>query len=244
MTETEWLECTDPKPMLEFLRDKASDRKLRLFAIACVLPLLHRISHEPGLEAVEVSERYADGLATEAELELSYERLDRRLNESDWVTADNAACAVSGACMPPSRSNHPFDIASYTASWTVEAGSPGLDWTQSDQQVREQQYETQRDQHRIEQIFHQYALLHDIFGNPFRPVGLDGPCITPVVLALAQTAYDNRNLPSGTLDNERLAVLADALEDSGATAAIIEHLRSEGPHVRGCFALDMLLGKM
>jgi hypothetical protein len=63
------------------------------------------------------------------------------------------------------------------------------------------------------------------------------------VLSLAQAAYEERNLPSGTLDNARLAVLADALEDAGASGAILEHLRSEGPHVRGCFAVDLLLGK-
>jgi hypothetical protein len=68
MKKSEWLTCTDPEPMLEFLWGKeyernlrkSRERKMRLFAIACVLPLLHRISHEPGLEAVEVSERFAD----------------------------------------------------------------------------------------------------------------------------------------------------------------------------------------
>ncbi len=48
----------------------------------------------------------------------------------------------------------------------------------------------------------------------------------------------------GTLDNDRLAVLCDALEEAGCDdAAIIEHLRSPGPHVRGCWALDLLLNK-
>ena len=35
MTEAEWLATTDPSRMLEFLKDKASKRKLRLFAVAC-----------------------------------------------------------------------------------------------------------------------------------------------------------------------------------------------------------------
>jgi hypothetical protein len=89
----------------------------------------------------------------------------------------------------------------------------------------------------------QAALFRDIIGNPFRSILLDPSWLTPTVLSLAQTAYGNRNLPAGTLDNQRLAVLTDALEDAGATGAILEHLRSEGPHVRGCFALDLLLGK-
>jgi hypothetical protein len=61
---------------------------------------------------------------------------------------------------------------------------------------------------------------------------------------LAQAAYEERSLPSGELDTARLAVLADALEEAGcADAAILSHLRGPGPHVRGCWAVDLLLGK-
>jgi hypothetical protein len=64
------------------------------------------------------------------------------------------------------------------------------------------------------------------------------------VVALAQAAYDNRTLPAGTLDPVRFAVLADALEDAGCdNADILNHLRGPGPHVRGCWVLDLPLGK-
>src|SRR5262249_39641951 len=90
----------------------------------------------------------------------------------------------------------------------------------------------------------QAALLRDLFGNPFRPVTLDPGWQTPQVVALAQDAYDNRTLPAGMLDAARLAVLADALEEAGCTdAGIVGHLRGPGPHYRGCWVVDMLLGK-
>src|SRR5262249_46810079 len=72
------------------------------------------------------------------------------------------------------------------------------------------------------------GIFREIVGNPFRPQLLDSTWLNPTVLSLAQAAYDNRNLPSGTLNNGRLAVLADALEDAGASGAILEHLRSDG----------------
>src|SRR5262249_39052390 len=91
------------------------------------------------------------------------------------------------------------------------------------------------------------ALLRDIVGNPFRPVTL-GPawlvCPGGTVLKLAQACYDDRLLPSGHLDRERLAVLGDALEEAGCTdAGLLGHLRSPGPHVHGCWGLDAGLGK-
>jgi hypothetical protein len=94
----------------------------------------------------------------------------------------------------------------------------------------------------------QCSLLRDIFSAPFRPA----PAIDPAWLAwhggtvpqLAWAAYQERQLPEGTLGLSRLAALADALEDAGCTdAELLGHLRSPGPHVRGCWAVDLVLGK-
>ena len=61
---------------------------------------------------------------------------------------------------------------------------------------------------------------------------------------LAEAAYDRRHLPSGELDPARLAVLADALEEAGCTDPdLLDHLRGPGPHYRGCWVIDLLLGK-
>jgi hypothetical protein len=91
-------------------------------------------------------------------------------------------------------------------------------------------------------------VLRDLFGPlPFRAV-----CIDPVWLAwhggavvkLAQAVYEERELPSGHLDAARLAVLADILEEAGCSdPQLLGHLRGPGPHVRGCFAIDALLGR-
>jgi hypothetical protein len=92
------------------------------------------------------------------------------------------------------------------------------------------------------------TLIRDIFGNPFHPL----PPIEPALLiwkggllvTLARAAYDNRLLPSGHLDPDRLAVLADALEDAGCrNEAVLAHCRGPGPHARGCFVVDALLSK-
>src|SRR5262249_18340745 len=90
----------------------------------------------------------------------------------------------------------------------------------------------------------QAVFCRDIFGNPFRPVSLDPICLTPAVLSLAQAAYEERILSSGKLDPSRLFILADALEEAGCTGpALLGHLRSPGPHVRGCHVVDAILGK-
>jgi hypothetical protein len=45
MTEQEWLACTDPTPMLDFLKFRASDRKLRLFGVACCYRIWHLLTN-------------------------------------------------------------------------------------------------------------------------------------------------------------------------------------------------------
>jgi hypothetical protein len=86
--------------------------------------------------------------------------------------------------------------------------------------------------------------FRDIVGNPFRPAVFDLAWLTPTVVGLATAVYEGRLLPSGEQDLDRLAVLSDALEEAGCDDAdILGHLRSPGPHVRGCRALDILLGQ-
>jgi hypothetical protein len=90
-------------------------------------------------------------------------------------------------------------------------------------------------------------LIRDSFGTPSRPVAVDPAWLAwqgGTVARLARAAYDNRQLPSGLLDNAHIAVLADALEEAGCQEGqILDHLRSGGDHMRGCFVLDLLLGK-
>ena len=88
----------------------------------------------------------------------------------------------------------------------------------------------------------QSQLVRDIFGTPFRPITLAPALRTSTVASLAHAAYDERHPPSGELDQDRLSVLADALEEEGAPDELVAHLRGPGPHVRGCWALDLALG--
>lgn len=76
MTEAEWLAAEDPSPMLLFLRGKAGDRVLRQFACACCR-LVWDLIGEPGRDAVEVAERFADGRATGADLAAARTRAAR-----------------------------------------------------------------------------------------------------------------------------------------------------------------------
>src|SRR5688500_6843672 len=65
MTEQEWLACTDPDAMVDFLRQKAEPRKLTLFAVACVRRIWALLADPRSRLGVETAERAADGLAGE-----------------------------------------------------------------------------------------------------------------------------------------------------------------------------------
>jgi hypothetical protein len=86
----------------------------------------------------------------------------------------------------------------------------------------------------------QCSILRDIFGNPFRPVAVAPAWLTwnnATVPAIARHVYEDRAFHD-------LPILADALEDAGCTDAdLLAHCRGPGPHVRGCWAVDLLLGK-
>jgi hypothetical protein len=191
MTESRWLRSARPGGLLEFLREgRASDRKLRLYAVACCRRV-HRspaqVDEAAGVAAV--AERYADGLATAEDLQKVYTR----------------AVAVS------------------------DAGLAAHIYTQAGRGEAKQPIKTD--------------LLREVFGNPFQQVAFDPAWRTADVQALADAAYEER-LSTFDLDPVRLSVLADALEDGGCRdEPLLAHLRGPGPHVRGCWALDLVLGK-
>ncbi|MBP3956137.1 hypothetical protein J8F10_12675 [Gemmata sp. G18] len=81
------------------------------------------------------------------------------------------------------------------------------------------------------------TVLRDIFGNPFRPITFSPSWRTDTVLALAAQMYSSR-------DFSAMPILADALQDAGSDSAeVLDHCRGPGPHVRGCWVVDLVLGK-
>jgi hypothetical protein len=215
VTEQEWLVCTDPTPMLRFLRGKVSDRKFRLFAVGCCRRIPSYASDPRNKYEIEMAERLADGLAGLAS------KADRRPALLNGVSAIHAPqCGSAGSTSAAS-------VATAWVAFSVE-GTTNSAWQQAYDREREDQI----------------RLLHDVFANPFRVVSLDAADLTPSVISLATAAYEERMLPSGQLDPQRLAVLADAVEESGCdNVDMLMHLRSPGPHIRGCWVVDLLLAK-
>jgi hypothetical protein len=206
MTEAEWLSCNAPDEMLKSLGRRASGRKLRLFACACYRHVPKLFADERVKTAIEISERYADGLASKTELA------------------------------------HALSLA-YNPMWTI--GRMAFPTPRCVESARHKTASKAKDG-AAERAF-QARLLRDLFYSLGRRY-----TVTPVwlrwkdalVVRLAQAAYDERILPGGTLDNTRLLILADALEEAGCTdEQILGHLRSDSDHYRGCFVLDTLLGK-
>jgi hypothetical protein len=224
MTEQEWLECTNLEQLIKTLNPSGQGRKLRLFACACARRLWHLFPDGKGQEAIKVAERFADGIASVDEL-VKTERSGRTAwaeSGMSWITLIWGGQAVAMR----EASDAALHVIAYAPSAATVAGAPHRKKTMS----------MARRAH--------HALFRDVFFNPFRPPSISAFLRNSTVLALAQAAYEDRTLPAGTLDPDRLAILADALEDAGCDDAdILGHLRGPGPHVRGCWALDLVLGK-
>jgi hypothetical protein len=221
VTEPEWLACTDPQRILWWLRDtgRASDRKLRLFAAAYCRHQWHFLADVRSQKAVEVAERYADDLATERERQTAAADASRAASE--------AAEAREGA----SELSRPALTAyAATAAWyTIFYEAPAAAGTTCDADATDWYAE-----YGIEMPHPK--LLRCIFGNPFRPVTLDPTWLIPTVTTLARIIYDDRAFG-------QMPDLADALEAAGCTNEdILTHCRL-GNHTRGCWLVDLLLGK-
>jgi hypothetical protein len=234
VTESEWLACTHPEPMLKFLRGKASERKLRLFICACSRRKWDVFAREEYREAIRVAENFADGNACKSELTLTHVRL-RSIHFGQYKGGVRAylSSLSSAERARVLWSYLPVTAVREAGLFLGDQGKPAT----SVHLVMARELCPEEDGPQAE-------LLRDIFGNPFRPATFDPAWLTPTVTSLALAAYDERSLPSGELDKAGLAVLADALEDVGCQdAEILGHCRQVAAHVRGCWVVDLLLGK-
>jgi len=242
VTVQEWLSCANPNEMLLLLKG-ASGRKRRLFSAACCRRVWALLPAEVSRGAVEVAERYADGQASAADLSLAHALACE-------AHAQLEAAAVAKGEPPP----HPAAPAAFAAAVASAAITPekANNFTALVRPFLADPNSTADPPRHKAAVRAEWAaqagLLRDIFGPPpFRP-----SFIAPAVLAwndgavarLAQALYDQPQAPEGTLDPARLAVLADALLAAGCDDVDLwGHCCQPGPHVRGCWAIDLILGK-
>lgn len=242
MVAEEWLACSDPKPMLEFLRGKASDRKLRLFAVGCCRNIARLIKDKRSKAAVDVAERFADGLAKIEELDAAHAAAEKAWSETKRVSANGfldvtylAAQAARDASYNPlavivpkitgrpkkGQSVEPIparDIYPNFASHNAAAACGAEGGGHHEDVIRREKASQAR-------------LLREIFGNPYQPYA--GPSRwAPNIVKLANGLYAGAG---------KVSALQNALADNHPELA--EHLENDAPHIKGCWVLDLILGK-
>jgi hypothetical protein len=251
LSEGDWLACLDPRKMLEHLGERASPRKRRLFACACVRRVWPLLTHKRQRAAVELAERFADGSAGAKELRAAgkivarlckpLERTWRRRwaagpTEEGWqALADlSAARAVEAALGQEPSPDMPNLLAQARAARAAARAAEAL----REERLGGPAPPPPAEPGRLEAL-EVTDLVRCLFGNPFRPV-------TPspdwsawnrgTVAKVAWAIYDERRFRD-------LPVLGDALEEAGCDSAdVLAHCRAGVEHVRGCWVLDALLG--
>jgi hypothetical protein len=249
MTEAQWLACSEPGQMLAFARlaeyhpaRRPTPRKFRLAGCACCRAIWALLPDESDRQAVEVAERCADGQADTADL---HRACGRAVSSAAVVclrdpgaAAQNAAWLALKMRAAPRKANWPVALEQ-AATRIAAAGNMGVAArvVRKAARSRLRRAEAEASAHdRLEVC----DLLRDVLGNLHRPA-VTAPSWAEAgagrVLAIAESIYNDRSFAE-------LPVLADALEDAGcADEAFLGHLRGLGPHARGCWALDALLGK-
>jgi hypothetical protein len=233
MTEAEWLACTGGDDWRTFTHDmqaclqgKGSIRKLRLFAFACCHHIDRSRIDPRSLNALEVAERALEGWATDEELRaairISHRVLDEHLRllaelgelSKEQAEPQTAANVINWAISNLSSPSETSLCVCHAAKYAQQLGD--------EETVRRWQA----------------GVLCDILGEQ-EPLPILTPSwLTSDVLALATGIYDSRDFCA-------MPILADALQDAGCDCDdILNHFRDpNATHVRGCWALDLILGK-
>lgn len=230
MNEQSWDASTSPRDLLEALRAGGSARKLRLYAVACCR-LLGALLHKPAYRtAVDVAEAFADGGAAEAMLAVAQEECMSAGPEHGFVNSQVqwAAWKVVWHTGNEWTQDPPALIAAIDSTSAVLNVLYRGAHTASPDAVRTSV---------IAVTAAQTALVRCAFGNPFRPVEFDPAWRTSDAVALAQSMYNSRDFTA-------MPILADALQDAGCeNEEVLTHCRAPGPHARGCWVVDGVLGK-
>jgi hypothetical protein len=253
MTEAEWLECVSPQKMREHLESVApSERKLRLFAAACCRRVARWFVGPRQSAALDELERYAEGQVSAEELERAgtaddapdewHDDLTDDENDVDTIddTIDtrNAAYEAIGAVYqatasdPPGEGQPTYYHRLYdTITHVVAAAGYGA--------VAADRINGRILFAQAEERVALANLLRDIFGNPFRLPALDPTWRTSTAVAIAQNVYESRDFGA-------MPILADALQDAGCDdEELLAHCRDpKQVHVRGCWVVDAVLGKV
>jgi len=229
VNDVAWRSCIRLFEMLPLVATRISDRKRRLFAVACCRRLAHLLGDDRSRRAVEVAERYADGEASEAErlfaensaVEAHIDMRESRFSATPIVCWSRAGELITqSALLAVSVGTFYAEDAADYGRLALAAG--GVGWS------REQEEEIA-----------QCRLLRDIVG-PLAEVTVDPLWLAANDRAAVQLAgwiYDRQAFGD-------LPFLADALEDAGCCdARILDHCRQGGEHVRGCWVVDRLLAK-
>jgi hypothetical protein len=251
--DIEWLTCEDPGPMLAFLRGKVGGRKFRLFACACCRRVGHLLSDERSARAVGVAVQAA---RREAAAASEVTRSVRAMRDAAWgdaivvrdheaarEAAPDAAWAVEQAAAGAERTLEPDALYGATeavwrcgrAAWHSACDAADPIFGHASSAAAEAGAAARRAEGR-----RQAHLLRDLVGLlPFVPVEVDPGWLVwdgGLVPKLARALYDEGRF-------EDLPVLADALEDAGCDSRpLLRHCREPGHHVRGCWAVDLVLG--
>jgi hypothetical protein len=229
-----WRTSGIPQETLKLIKGPALERKFRLFGCACVRRIWHLIGDERPRLALEVAERYADGLADRSKLRKAYliakRFVVREEREGRSILAAQAACRTAYCTSRGSEFEAYASVADFEARIAAGAAAKA-------QSSGPDKYELYRQAEAAEGTI-QVQLLRDILGNPFRAAPtFDSKFRTTGVLKFAQELYDSRSF-------ERLPTLASMLAGIGCKdLEILSHLRQHGPHVRGCWALDIVLDR-
>jgi hypothetical protein len=224
-----WRTCADPGALLDCLGRPVSLRKARLFGIACCRRVWDLMTDKDWRSAIELVERLEVGEADPKEVRKvraemrSKERAMRRQRRSGWQgMLRRVFLELVDYIFQEPRIVAKHDNADMRWLWNpVASATHGAH--HGDMTYYHRELSAQAD------------LLREILGDPFGPIRFDPSWRTTIVAGLAGMFYAQQTF-------EDLPIVADALEEAGCdNQDILTHLRSPGPHVRGCWALDFAL---